>query len=250
MGINSVFGHSCMFGQIEVAKWLLITYHNIINIYFGDNWAFNYSCLTCKMEVCKWLWELDEMKKIDIHIKDDWLFTHSLINGHIHIAKWLWEMDNTFNLHGKKNWLFYQSFRMKLYDVLNFLVSLDDKFVLIYYSDKHNVIGFYVKDKVTNAYDNQQYKTILRELKIIKTKKILEKNDRMDIDCPICFESMDNEYDIPMLKTPCNHSICIKCLTDYYYIRKNKLKCIICRDWFYNYETLISLESNYSSICK
>jgi hypothetical protein len=45
-------------------------------------------------------------------------------------------------------------------------------------------------------------------------------------DCPICFESLKNEF---VCRTPCGHEFCLKCILD---LKQNN--CPICRGLYTN----------------
>src|SRR6056297_1461905 len=91
MDIQEHFINACKKGHFNTAKQLYIDHSNVIDIHYNDEEAFRLSCLYGHIEIAKWLIQLghEEGRPIDIHARYESAFCFSCGNGNLEVAKWL-----------------------------------------------------------------------------------------------------------------------------------------------------------------
>jgi ankyrin repeat protein len=83
---QNAFQWACIYGHLEVAKWLL-TVDKKVDVRAREDAPFRTACSNGHLEVAKWLLSLD--KGVDVRAWRDWAFQWACYNGHLEVAKWL-----------------------------------------------------------------------------------------------------------------------------------------------------------------
>jgi len=95
--INNIFGYSCEYGHLDVAKYL-INKNKDIDIHANYEWAFRWSCTYGHLEVAKWLYSFGN---VDIHADNECAFRWSCIHGRSDVVKWLCKISDRYDYYIK-----------------------------------------------------------------------------------------------------------------------------------------------------
>jgi hypothetical protein len=238
-----IFRETCIKGHLNIAQWLYHLDKNT-NIYAMGQYhnVFHHACLNGHFNMVQWLWRIDEhycnttklstRHKFDIYTNNNLLFHSVCINGHAQIARWLWSLDrrmeSKFNIRTNNDWLYNQACKNQLIDMVLFFASLENDYQFT--MDNQQITEYYIKNPLIDAYHNKDIGEMYNLLKINKYE--LTKEIEHDT-CPICYEEeiiIDNVSNVVIL--PCEHNVCINCVIQYYYMKKNNKQCALCRQDF------------------
>ena len=90
---DNAFKFACLFGYLNVAKWL-IEIKPDIDISSENNYAFRTACYNGNLNLAKWLLEIKP--NIDISIENYYIFRSACNNGVVKVPKWLLEKKQKF----------------------------------------------------------------------------------------------------------------------------------------------------------
>jgi hypothetical protein len=125
-----VFGNKNTHSIIKHTVPLTCTYVNPYEIskerYDTEEFVFHMSCIYGDLNICKWLLAIND--KIDVHDHDDEAFYLACRYGHLDIAQWIYSFGDV-NLYTNECSSFVDACRHNKLEVVKWLYSLNEVFV-------------------------------------------------------------------------------------------------------------------------
>lgn len=178
---------------------------NKIQIFFEESIKYSH------LEVARWLHKVG----INIHYDNDHAFIYSCLHGHLEIAQWLHKADADIHAHDDQAFIYSCDYNRPR--VAEWLCSLCDEYYIEVVDDQ------ITKWKFIDWFD------------ILCTADSLKKHLRLqtytnqiqirDHNCLICCDTAN-------IILTCGHSLCSKCLVDWYLKKGNVHKCVYCSQTF------------------
>ncbi len=122
---QSMFIQLCKDGNIMNAK----RSYNLckINIHANNEEAFTYSCIYGRIDIAKWIYSIGKKEKeINIHVLDDFPFRSACAKGHYNLAKWLYSLGG-IKIHSGNEYAFRMACDGGHFGIVDWLYSLGKK---------------------------------------------------------------------------------------------------------------------------
>lgn len=200
-----------------------------INLSVNDFEALYMSVSKGYLRIASWIYEAirtRKLYKLDLHANYEELFYLACLSGNLDLAQWLYSIcirdDNPINLCVKGGYIFKSVCERGIFPIANWLSKSEFSFKLI--------------SNVPNASGSLDYEVYLPNLStssnisandfaVAHRMKHVVFNERKS--CNIC-----NEEVKLIISTPCDHTMCFECFSDFYLKTECPLKCFICRRRF------------------
>jgi len=89
---NKALRWACIYGHLEVTKWLVDTFElTIHDVRSENNCAFRYACSNGHLEVAKWLVDKFGLTIVDVESDNNHAFRYACSNGHLNIMQFFIE---------------------------------------------------------------------------------------------------------------------------------------------------------------
>ena len=206
------FNHACSKGWLKTAKWLYSL--GKIDIHYNNDYAFDIACQNGKINIAKWLYSLGG---IELYNREEFSNNFPLLiscqYGYFKLAKWLYSLGG-FNLEEDYHLIFKTACENNRLKIVLWLSTLNS-----YYSFSRNnkIITPIITDNYHIQLEAENWSYICSD-KCWDCKTV--KN--LDLEpCSICYEQAN-------FLSNCNHSYCVRCLSQWIH-KSSNMDCSICK---------------------
>ena len=125
---------SCIYNNINIAKWFYEKFKSILIIDLNDNWIFRNCCKHGNFEICKWLYEICPTMKI--YALNYYSIKWATMNKDIRIVEWLYNIQK-IECNMVLNDMITTACKYNALNIVKWFVKINKKNILL-----ENIIGF------------------------------------------------------------------------------------------------------------
>jgi len=189
---EEAFWWSCGNGFLQIAKWLL-SVNPSINVSANHEQAFRVACASGSLHVLKWLFE--QKPNIDVSVFDERAFTNACFSGKIEVVQWLISIKPKIDITAENHYGICVAAQYNHYCIVNYLLDL--------YCSKGLDLNAIPREGIQRPW------------------LLFPRNASQQIECAICYETINTYH-----QTPCNHTYCKSCIYTWTTMHNN---CPYCR---------------------
>jgi hypothetical protein len=206
---------------VKSAYYSLLKYEIILS----NNYGFRNACIGGQFEIAKWLYKKNPITTLNNDF--NYIFRIVCKNGHHNIAEWLLVLCPDIDIRSYNDYAFNMSCENNHITIAKLLCSLCPEYHIIVICGC--IIEYKVRNILYEAKDNLEH-NYDDALKILNISKTCVMNDGENCSicsiCSICYDEFNK-----IIKTPCNHYFCLRCLLEWCIISniKKDMSCAYCR---------------------
>lgn len=137
---DHAFCLACIYGRLEIVKWLWVKSNHTINLHTNGNLPFAEACAGKKLTIVLWLWnkfkEINKPIDIEYFTTDTWIcivqsFPWLCSNGLFEIAKWAYdqtERTGYFDLYGENHGAFSGACKNGHLEIVKWLCQIEPRY--------------------------------------------------------------------------------------------------------------------------